>query len=303
MLVLRKEIKIGIGAGLTILGIAAVYGLIAALSSGGGDTKKEFASNTGAAALTDRGNEGGLPPKVDEPDPATPKPDPSKTDSAAHDPFVESIRKDGNNTTDPWANALSTGKVGGDIKSPAVIKSPTDTKANSEGKLVVLPKNGEDKGKVSSPLDLPHKSPTKTAPADATVPGGKYVVQAGDTFSTISNKVYGNKKYSQALIKANPDVNPSRLRIGKEIAVPPKEQVATIGGSVGRDTAEISAPIDTSRQYRVASGDTLSRISSKLYGTSNKWNDLYETNKTAIGGDPARLKVGTLIDLPAKPVR
>lgn len=298
MLVLRKEIKIGIGAGLTILGIAAVYGLIAALSSSGGDAKKDLASNSTTAALTDRGNEGGLPPKVDEPDPLTTP----KTETAARDPFAESVRKDGNTTTDPWSNVLSSGKVSSEVKPPVLIKSPTDAKGGTDGKLVVVPPNGGEK-KIVSPLDSVHKTPVKTGGNDASVPGGKYVVQAGDTFSTIANKVYGSKKYSQALIKANPDVNPSRLRIGKEIAVPPKEQVATVGGSVGRDAAEITAPIDASRQYRVASGDTLSRISTKVYGTSTKWEELYAINKTLIGSEPGRLKVGTLIDLPQKSVR
>lgn len=301
MLVLRKEIKIGIGAGLTILGIAAVYGLIAALSGGGTDAKKDLAVNTGETpnAITDRGNGGGLPPKVDEPDPIAVPPK-AVDPMPSRDPFAESNRKDGNTTTDPWATALTSGRVGGDVvKAPAVIKSPTTPKRDNG--LIADPISGHE-GQLAETLRKQPKVNGAT-PTTATPAGGKYVVQSGDTFSTIANKVYGSKKYSQALIKANPDVNPSKLRIGREITVPPKEQVASVGGSVGRAAGEISGPIDASRQYRIAQGDTLTRISTKLYGRSTKWEELYEANKATIGGDPAKLTVGTLISLPQKPAR
>jgi len=54
-------------------------------------------------------------------------------------------------------------------------------------------------------------------PAAASAGGKTHKIQGGDTFGKLA------KKYNvtvEAIIKANPDVNPSRLKIGQEIAIP-----------------------------------------------------------------------------------
>ena len=48
--------------------------------------------------------------------------------------------------------------------------------------------------------------------------------------------------------------------------------------------------------YKVKSGDTLSAIARKL-GISN-WRDLYELNKSLIGGNPNYIKVGQVFNVP-----
>ena len=40
--------------------------------------------------------------------------------------------------------------------------------------------------------------------------------------------------------------------------------------------------VDTSKTYTVKSGDCLWNISKKFYGTSNKWKNIYDSNKTLI---------------------
>jgi hypothetical protein len=50
----------------------------------------------------------------------------------------------------------------------------------------------------------------------------------------------------------------------------------------------------------VESGDTLHRIANKVYGDSKLWNQIYEANKATIGSDPAALKVGMKLQIPAK---
>jgi nucleoid-associated protein YgaU len=46
--------------------------------------------------------------------------------------------------------------------------------------------------------------------------------------------------------------------------------------------------------YTVKSGDTLTKIAAKatVYGDVDKWRDIYNANKTLIGGNPNALKVG-----------
>ena len=52
--------------------------------------------------------------------------------------------------------------------------------------------------------------------------------------------------------------------------------------------------------YTVEGGDTLHRIANKVYGDSKLWNQIYEANKSTIGSDPAALKVGMKLQIPAK---
>ena len=304
MVVLRKEIKIGIGAGLAILGIAGVYGLMASLSSNG-DSKDstQLVSNDEMAKRQQALSEAVSGPVDDDKGQnTTPAPKPAFVDAggdAKTDPFTELKRTDGNTgNADVWNTALSTGRID-TIKAstpapdnaPAVIKAPV----KPTGTLVRTDTFGNDSPDAPAP---------KPAAANAMAAGGtKYKIEAGDTFSTISQKFYGSKKFYAVLAKANPDVSPKAMKVGHEITVPAKDAVASVGGAVDVRDVKLAAPIDATQQYRVAAGDTLSRISQKLYHKSTMWQEIYAANKAAIGPDAARLKLGTVLTLPQKPAR
>ena len=49
--------------------------------------------------------------------------------------------------------------------------------------------------------------------------------------------------------------------------------------------------------YVVKSGDSLSAIASKLYGTSTDWQLLYKKNKAVIGDNPNLLRPGQRLKL------
>ncbi|TWT42357.1 LysM domain/BON superfamily protein [Phycisphaerae bacterium RAS1] len=51
------------------------------------------------------------------------------------------------------------------------------------------------------------------------------------------------------------------------------------------------------RTYVVRKGDTLSEISEKMYGDADKWEKIYNANKSRVK-DPKRLKVGTKLVIP-----
>jgi nucleoid-associated protein YgaU len=61
--------------------------------------------------------------------------------------------------------------------------------------------------------------PSKPAPVDD---GRTYVVKAGETLGTISQKVYGTTKHWKQLHEANRDVipDPARMRAGTKIKLP-----------------------------------------------------------------------------------
>ena len=52
--------------------------------------------------------------------------------------------------------------------------------------------------------------------------------------------------------------------------------------------------------YIVRSGDTLSKIARTTYGNSKHGQKIYAANKNAIGNDPANLKVGMKLTIPAQ---
>jgi nucleoid-associated protein YgaU len=57
----------------------------------------------------------------------------------------------------------------------------------------------------------------------------------------------------------------------------------------------VAAP--AGRTHVVASGDSLSRISQRYYGASNRWQEIYNANRDKIGSDGV-LRVGTELRIP-----
>jgi nucleoid-associated protein YgaU len=70
---------------------------------------------------------------------------------------------------------------------------------------------------------------------------------------------------------------------------------------VAASVAQPEVKIDTTKQYKVQSGDSLYKISLKLYGKSTYVDRIYEANKQTIGADPKKLKLGMILELPEKP--
>jgi len=50
-------------------------------------------------------------------------------------------------------------------------------------------------------------------------------------------------------------------------------------------------------RYVVVAGDTLTRVSSKVYGTPNRWREIYEANRNILR-NPNALKVGMELRIP-----
>ena len=56
--------------------------------------------------------------------------------------------------------------------------------------------------------------------------------------------------------------------------------------------------MSVAKTYKVQAGDTLRKISTKMYGTADNWEKIYAANKTAIGSDPSKLKAGSTLQIP-----
>ena len=52
------------------------------------------------------------------------------------------------------------------------------------------------------------------------------------------------------------------------------------------------------KSYKVQKGDTLGRVSQRVYGTTRHWKRLLEANKRLLKGKPERLKPGMTLAVP-----
>jgi nucleoid-associated protein YgaU len=138
--------------------------------------------------------------------------------------------------------------------------------------------------------------------------GDEYVISEGDTFETIAQKKYGSKTFATLIADANPEMKPTALRVGKSIKIPARPEPV-----VAKETAPVPAPLPPAKLealqsvgnqkiYTVQASDTLSGISTKVYGTSRHYRKIHEANKDVID-DPNTLQVGAKLVMPDLPVK
>jgi nucleoid-associated protein YgaU len=206
---------------------------------------------------------------------------------------------------------------------PAPLINVVDTNPKTDttgGGSVTPPAGPTGKETIANPVET--KTPgTEITPPPAgpseTHTGGStprtHTVQKGETFASISKAVYGEARYYDQIAQANPKINPNRLRPGTVINLPDAAEVKSstkteakkpaVADSTADKPAKItpSTPIDGKNEYRVAAGDSLYKISMRLYGSGEEVDHLYELNKDVIGPDKAKLKLGMVLKIPAPP--
>lgn len=139
-----------------------------------------------------------------------------------------------------------------------------------------------------------------------------HTVAAGDSFSSIAIQAYGNANFYPAIMRANPSIDPQKLKPGMKIVLPPIAEVNPVRAAAAAPSAageaqvissKVEAPVDPQTQYRVQPGDSLYRISVKLYGRGDQAVKIHDSNKATMGDDPHRLKPGQVLALPAPPTK
>jgi nucleoid-associated protein YgaU len=66
-------------------------------------------------------------------------------------------------------------------------------------------------------------------------------------------------------------------------------------------TPEINEPVNTEK-YTVGKGDTLQKISQRYYGTTKKWNKIFEANKEKLKA-PNKVYPGQILDIPVEGIK
>lgn len=132
-------------------------------------------------------------------------------------------------------------------------------------------------------------------------------VQAGQTMQSIAKAVYGDGGKWTVISRANPKVDPVKLKAGMELRIPvDPENVQGVPASAAREQAaappatERAAPVR--REHVVAQGDTLSGISKQVYGTTAHWRAILNANKDQLS-EPEDIRAGMTLVIPAKPER
>ncbi len=123
-------------------------------------------------------------------------------------------------------------------------------------------------------FDIPETS--GIAQADQCPGGQRYVIRAGDTFYQIAQRF---NTTVNALLEANPGVDPRNLRVGMSICIPVPGPTPCPGGTI----------------YTIQAGDTFYLIA-RRYGIST--DALIRANP---GVDPNRLMIGQRICIPLTP--
>ena len=205
--------------------------------------------------------------------------------------------------------------------------------------------NGPDNGTAPNPptphLDdgrLDHEQAAPLVPngnnsgeKQSQMDGFAYTVLAGDSMWKISSKVFGDGKFTQKIVEANPGMNAQKLKSGsiiriplipnktllmklpsfadggKGMGAPLQEKTTGTSPTAGPVTAEkhVTAPEKTfdaelqSTTHKVESGESLSVIAKKYYGVSGP-KTIARIVAANHGLDPAKLKAGQELTIPGK---
>jgi nucleoid-associated protein YgaU len=192
--------------------------------------------------------------------------------------------------TDSPADATMAGGAGLQDPLAEIAPPPIDPPAPAPEKptLIVKPE--------VPPSPTPPPAPPPTPPAEERPVAREHVIAAGDTLEKISKRHYGTIRHVGALERANPGVDPMRLRLGQKLVVPEISGTAPSAPS-GERVASGAGPASPGGVYTVRRGDSLPEISRRAYGKIDRWHEIWLANFERID-DPDRLASGTRLSLP-----
>jgi nucleoid-associated protein YgaU len=329
---MRKDVKFGLTIGAILLATLAVYVIVLSRGGAGSPVNPDVATATpsGSSDSTPSSDNLALPPADktagDSANPAgdavntLDKPAPAGSGATATPPATEpSASAD---TSSDWNYMLNHGQVkqlaaaapertvtptidrafaSNRVNTisidahPALIDAPTTEPASLSAPVIEPTVAQANASAAISAQPLPSPLPTATV-------GGKrtHTVVRGETLSSIAASIYGNSKYYTKIEAANPGLDARRLKIGATIIIPDlTDSDRTIASAA---TSDAAAPVvDPARGYTVVAGDTLEKISVKLYGSAQMVEKIYDVNRARIGPDENRLTIGWVLKLPQPP--
>jgi len=328
MLNLRSDFKLGVGLAVAGVGVLGIYLLLSSLT---GSTKVSAQDPLAIGASPTKQGQAGValdkgtssPLIINAPTGAAGAVALPANNAARPEVVVSS-----STSNDPWEKAFNTGKI-----EPVITQTPdpraartASTSADSALIRGINANTGIDStlpggqvnrdgtassgvasqnstipptGSLNTSPERPQLSPSLTSPQA----GAQqiHVVESGETLTSIASQYYGNGNKFKLILDANPGLNPNRLKLGAKLIIPAaRETVINDAPAIDPMTP---VTLDATKHYRVEVGDSLHKIAFKLYGSTSAWVRLYEINRQLIGTDPARVKVGSVLQLPEPPTQ
>jgi LysM repeat protein len=183
------------------------------------------------------------------------------------------------------ADQTNTNQVSTNFISPVVTQLPPVVVESP------IPTNTVASNVVATTTETPTTNEVVTPPKDTVVPAAtkEYTVVKNDNYMKIA-KAHGITV--DALTKANPNVDPKKLKISQKLVIPapePKEEkkVEAAKTAEGKTTTTPGVTM-----YTIKSGDTLNKIA-KAHGTT------IQAIQSANGMKTTQLQVGKKLKIPA----
>ena len=204
----------------------------------------------------------------------------------------------GTNPTD--SGGLANGGTGGSNATGATVGAAGASGGSSAGLAGAGPTN-------------PSTSSTGNSTANSTVNGTgsetTYVVKKGDSFESISKSMYGTTTKWKEIAKANPTVDPTRMKIGAKLRIPAagasistetsmaSASSGSSAASSGKSSTKTAAGSTSGGTHVIAKGDTFSSLARSYYGDSKFWKAIAKANPKI---SEKSLAIGTKIAIPPK---
>jgi nucleoid-associated protein YgaU len=212
------------------------------------------------------------------------------TDSQQTDPVGPG---DDDETADPEeaTGADDTGEPADDV---VIVDKPVDDDPRT---LIDDPTIGTDESTVRiNTLE----NPEGDAAEDSTDDLERYTVEDGDSMWIIARKKLGSGAKWQLIAKANPLVDPMKIKKGDVLIIPKLEpERGPIAEKTERDPLGLGFNEDE-KVVEVLEGDSLWKIAEREYKDGTKWRIIYTANKTRMKSE-SDLRPGQKLVIPPLP--
>lgn len=136
----------------------------------------------------------------------------------------------------------------------------------------------------------PQSPEAEKAPETKEMTKRTYVVQPGDSLSSIARDQLGSMDMTEELVKLNNISQPDAIEVGTKLTLP--ESQAKVEDTKGEVNGGGAMTGDT---YTVAKGDHLWSIAQKVYGDGNMYTKILEANNLT---NADQIEVGMVLKLP-----
>lgn len=140
----------------------------------------------------------------------------------------------------------------------------------------------------------PEDNAPKLIPPEFTI----HTIKEGEILQDIARRYYKDASKWSAIARANPRVDPLKLRAGRTLRIPvDPNNIQGIVSQPDNPVAPAEDQVPETVDYIVQPGDSLSLIAQRFYGSSRHAQFIYESNRDILRSIDA-LNIGQTLKLP-----